>query len=626
MESPFPLGNQLALPLWRSDRSPTKAHAEDRESQDREQDHVVSTRFEPCSIGALQPRRPRELTASFGGKPTNLNHTGSWSPNLAISFEASTDFYPETYTMRQRLPQSTLFVTRAHEAESFCDFKTNVYRVLYMKSHRQWCRLTISVKIHRSSIYWNVTKVSHHKCQYPDALPLVGHASFPYSLFTKIQALLQDQNLADDDNPHFSLEGENSIRKQIHHPDSNPSTALDGSSSMSTNVLGFLDDLGCMRYHESEVTQVEVFDAPRSFVSCIGGTLVCEVKVVNSSPSSELLYTIRVLHIMDGCPGFAKLIGVVVDNMGKRLKSYLVELPRARCTLMHAVGDQPLPWKRREKWARQLVEGISQLHSKGFVAGTLFGGLSPFITADSDRIQFWYFLNRFRVGQRGKNCYYPPEFRHLEKLPRPTGETGENKSQKLTSKTDIFHLGFLLWLLAENLPQTSTSPVCIRERCHERVGRGCNKSHFDPIVLPDLPESIPIHYRKIVDACWSPDPDARPAARKLLKLFPSVDDSMVIQQEVSTSKSTELSAWRSSLVGTVDCDQCCRRRVEPPFFHCNTCENGDFDICQACYEQGKHCYDASHLLVELLRVGSLIVPGKYYSCMNVFGRREIVAV
>lgn len=490
-----------------------------------------------------------------------------------------------------------------------------------MKSHRQWCRLSISIKFHRFSIYWHATKASQYEYNARETTPLVGHASLPNSLSTKIKLLLQTEDLAENGELQFALTADNSTYEQNYKSNPFSSFTTAGYSSTGLNILGFLDDLGCPRFCENEVTQVELLDPPRSFVSCIGGTLVYEIKFVNSGPSCELLYTIRVLHCMDGRFGFAKLVGVVVDKIGKRLKSYLIEFPKAQRSLLRALGDPSIQWGHRERWAKQLVEGICQLHSKGFVAGTLCSGRSPVVLDDSNTLKFWYLKSKFHVGRPGTNDYYPPEFQHLEKLSRTISE---DECPALTSKTDIFHLGLLLWLLAENSSHMNTRPWCIRERCNVGADLCCDKSHSHSIVLPELPKSVPTYYREIVNACRAHDPNARPAARRLLECFPPLGESELIKHKTPDPESTDLTVVGGSLIGTVNCDKCRSRYLRLPFFHCNTCETGDFDLCRACYAKGIHCYDDAHLLVEMRKVAGLIVPGTYHSCVKSLGERDII--
>lgn len=110
---------------------------------------------------------------------------------------------------------------------------------------------------------------------------------------------------------------------------------------------------------------------PSRFVSCVNGILVYEIRLSNSEPSTELLYNIELLHCMRGAPGLANLVGIVVDVKRKYLKSYLIEYSKA-CRRIDRMGQDPsISWNRRQKWAKQLVETVAGLHSKGFVAGMI---------------------------------------------------------------------------------------------------------------------------------------------------------------------------------------------------------------------------------------------------------------
>jgi serine/threonine protein kinase len=217
--------------------------------------------------------------------------------------------------------------------------------------------------------------------------------------------------------------------------------------------------------------------------------------------------------------------------------------------------------------------------------------------------------------------YYPPEFRHFRTV---SSTTSEAKSSNVTSKTDIFHLGLILWLLAENVPRTHSSPMCMREGCNAQVGPFCDKSHVHPIALPRLPESIPQYYRDIVDACRAEDPNNRPTAWRLLELFPSTSKSKSLQIEASKPESMDMNVLGKGLIGMVNCNHCRKRNIQPPFFHCNVCQTGDFDICQACHNRGMHCYNRDHFLVEMRKIGSWTVAGKYHSSVKSSGNRDII--
>ncbi|KAL9102357.1 MAG: hypothetical protein Q9163_002479 [Psora crenata] len=236
-----------------------------------------------------------------------------------------------------------------------------------------------------------------------------------------------------------------------------------------------------------------------------------------------MLYPIHVLHCMNGSPGFTKLIGIVTDDNRKYLKSYLIELPRARWNMLQMAENSSISWERREKWAAQLVRGISRIHAHSFVVGGLH--------MDGSRYR-QHGLGAILVVQGevrdGTGAYYPPEYLHVRAMPSTVDKAA---SPYLTSKTVIFHLGLMLWLLAENKPETHTSPLCRRMECNRREYEGkdnnntCDLSHAEPIALPPLPESIPKYFRDIVDACRREDPGTRPTAREILEMFPSLDEN-----------------------------------------------------------------------------------------------------
>jgi hypothetical protein len=51
----------------------------------------------------------------------------------------------------------------------------------------------------------------------------------------------------------------------------------------------------------------------------------------------------------------------------------------------------------------------------------------------------------------------------------------------------------------------------------------------------------------------------------------------------------------------VICDLCERRsKIICHFIAASFCSNGDFDICQSCFDAGKRCHEASHKLLYLV--------------------------
>lgn len=220
-------------------------------------------------------------------------------------------------------------------------------------------------------------------------------------------------------------------------------------------------------------------------------------------------------------------------------------------------------------------------------------------------------------------AYYPPELCHVRDM-SPVMDTADRLF--VTSKMDMFHLGLLLWLLAENQPITRASPVCMGNGCDMLGEDACDLSHVEPIALPQLPESIPKYYKDIVNSCRADRPRDRPAARDLLQKFPKMSDTLY-QTELGEPYASGCSTLGGGLqMSRVACSLCWNRPnyYQLPIFHCNVCEFGDFDLCQTCFEAGAHCCDDTHLLVELGKIGSWILPRRYHSSVKSSGDREII--
>ena len=172
---------------------------------------------------------------------------------------------------------------------------------------------------------------------------------------------------------------------------------------------------------EDEVVQIEMLGPSNKFASWINGMLVYETSFTSAVPSANLLYDIHVLHCMHGAPGFPQLIGVVVDKTGKTLKSYLTKLPKLCGYLTSVLGRQDITWERRQKWAYQIVDGISQLHEKGFAVGGLTSYSVPVVVDSTDSIRSSNFKRKLMPGLTLGN-YYPPELLHCQSLPTTTNE------------------------------------------------------------------------------------------------------------------------------------------------------------------------------------------------------------
>lgn len=112
-----------------------------------------------------------------------------------------------------------------------------------------------------------------------------------------------------------------------------------------------------------------------------------------------------------------------------------------RATMSQAShSEKDITWERRQKWAYQVVRGLSQLHAKGFVVGGLTSYAVPVIVDSTDSILFPFFKKKLATSGIRSN-YYPPELLHCRSLPANMDEADR---PDMTSKVDIFHLGLIL--------------------------------------------------------------------------------------------------------------------------------------------------------------------------------------
>ena len=58
---------------------------------------------------------------------------------------------------------------------------------------------------------------------------------------------------------------------------------------------------------------------------------------------------------------------------------------------------------------------------------------------------------------------------------------------------------------------------------------------------------------------------------------------------------------------SIDCNHC-GMAVPNEHYHCGTCEKGDFDLCQACVENGVTCYGEDHWLIKRFIRNGMIIP------------------
>lgn len=255
--------------------------------------------------------------------------------------------------------------------------------------------------------------------------------------------------------------------------------------------LSAVDHLPCKKFKESAV----------SFDSHISG-FVYKVSVHNKTyikkeipgPDAveEFLYEINALCQLQDSNSVIQFEGIIVDEKSELIKGLIISYAE-QGALVDVLYDyrntDHMLWRRREKWARQIVEGLSEIHEAGFVQGDFT--LSNIVIDHHDNAKI------IDINRRGCPVgWEPPELARLI-------ESGQRISIYIGVKSDLFQLGMVLWALAEqhDEPERQERPL---------------------MCSADGPDATPQYFRDIVKACLSDNPRDRPAARTLLAQFPEI--------------------------------------------------------------------------------------------------------
>ncbi|KAL6711761.1 hypothetical protein ACN47E_002804 [Coniothyrium glycines] len=257
----------------------------------------------------------------------------------------------------------------------------------------------------------------------------------------------------------------------------------------SCSAIAHLD---CQRFKESAVS----FDSHISgFVYKVAVQNRTYIKKEIPGPDSveEFLYEINALCSLGEAKSVIRFEGVIVDEHDELIKGLLISYAEQGALVDMIYDFKPtgqLHWERRERWARQIVQGLSEIHEAGFVQGDFT--LSNIVIDHNDDAKI------IDINRRGCPVgWEPPELAKLI-------ESGQRISIYIGVKSDLYQLGMVLWALAEQQDEP------------ERQDRPLTK-------LLDRPNSeVPHYFRDIVRACLSEFPRDRPSAANLFKRFPDL--------------------------------------------------------------------------------------------------------
>jgi serine/threonine protein kinase len=274
-----------------------------------------------------------------------------------------------------------------------------------------------------------------------------------------------------------------------------------------------IDHLNCKRFRENAVS----FDSHISgfvYKVSVNNRTYIKKEIPGPDAVEEFLYEINALVSLQESKSVIRFEGVIVDEQNELIKGLLISYAE-QGTLVDMIYDfkptDQLYWERRERWARQIVEGLSEIHEAGFVQGDFT--LSNIVIDHDDNAKI------IDINRRGCPVgWEPPELARLI-------ESGQRITIYIGVKSDLFQLGMVLWALAEQQDEP--------ERQQRPLTRTLDRHNTD----------VPVYFRDIIRALLSDSPRARPSAASLLKRFP--DDILdrdfkpkaAIRSSVSTHRS-----------------------------------------------------------------------------------------
>ena len=217
----------------------------------------------------------------------------------------------------------------------------------------------------------------------------------------------------------------------------------------------------------------------------VNGEVLIKKEIPGPDTVEEFLYEINALNRLRSANNVIRFYGVVVDDKEELVKGLLISYAE-QGALIDVIydNDHTLPWQTRERWARQIVSGLSEIHEAGFVQGDFT--LSNIVINDKGDAKI------IDINRRGCPVgWEPPEA-------TPLIESNQRISMYIGVKSDLYQLGMVLWALAtqEDEPEAHGRPL--------RIG-------------PEV--RAPAWYRRVVDICLSDDPRNRLQALDLLSLF-----------------------------------------------------------------------------------------------------------
>lgn len=240
---------------------------------------------------------------------------------------------------------------------------------------------------------------------------------------------------------------------------------------------------------EARESQITFLSHLSGFVYKVGfqGREYIKKEIPGPDTVDEFLYEVNALHALSASTSVIRLEAIVLDDSRQTVKGLLISYAE-RGALVDLLYEHKaeLSWTDRVRWARQAIQGLSEIHEEGYVQGD-FTLSNIVINSDND-------AKIIDINRRGCPVgWEPPEI--VSKI-----ASNQRISMYIGQKSDLYQLGMTLWALAMNDDEP--------------------ERHDQPLCMMKMDGEIPHWFKKIVSICLSPQPRDRLAAKELLRQFP----------------------------------------------------------------------------------------------------------
>ena len=524
---------------------------------------------------------------SHDDSPASIDRLGiNFTGSPAYILETKKSFYPELYGVTA-LFSDPLFVLAMKQ--SYTQNKlAHQYYLLYAQTPRCWQRVIVSATFEDFKDLSAIPQVSVPDI---DEFTCKMMPNFVKNLLSDI--LPQTQLFSSVTKISIYLvEGEAGTIIQKLPQLKSAEDCLEVEILKEDDILRDIEIMGCPIFPESEI-QVMSQRSSTCFEVKVAGQTFLQKKIGfasagwdNGNGLSDFINDLKLLHFLQGCRGIPRLIGVVFDDARLHLKGYLYEAPMIyrliRVFYLANLRSEMIPWSIRELWSKQSAQALADVHSKGLTVG-LLGRQKIGLRADGSAVLFYATSSKMNMDYDAE--LMPPELRIA---------SNNGTYQQLNDRTDIYQLGLILWLIAEQRGNTD-GIRCSRNACTNIPRYQCTADHMNPAHLPPCSGSVPLYFSNIIQQCRSLNPKERPTARRIAQILSSRGDSELCCLRDTLEAVKEFEKFLRYLV---HCDEC--GGEAPEFhYHCYTCNFGNFDLCTDCVEILKlDCPVPEHKLVK----------------------------